>query len=118
VESLNGGKYASALDSSPIATPKLVASSGVAQGDSNGKGASHFCGTHTSKLKFHCTFCKNDGHTVEFAFSVSSMSDVCVSKLLRSHVAFLMARVILIVGGIRNQAFHTLNREIISVSKV
>jgi hypothetical protein len=61
-ESLDGGKCASALDSSPIATPKLVASSSVAQGDSNGKGASHFFGTHTSKPKFHCTFCKKDGH--------------------------------------------------------
>jgi predicted nuclease with TOPRIM domain len=67
-ESLDGGKCSSALDSSPIATPKLVASSGVAQGDSNGKGASHFFGTHTSKPNFHCTFCKKDGHTVEFCF--------------------------------------------------
>jgi hypothetical protein len=67
-ESLDGGKCASALDSFPIATPKLVVSSSVSQGDSNGKGASHFFGTHTSKLKFHCTFCKKDGHTVEFCF--------------------------------------------------
>jgi hypothetical protein len=67
-ESLDGGKCASALDSSPIATPKLVASIGVAQGDLNGKGASHFFGTHTSKPKFHCTFCKKNGHTVEFCF--------------------------------------------------
>jgi hypothetical protein len=67
-ESLDGGKCASALDSSPIATHKLVISSGVAQGDSNGKGASHFFGTHTSKPKFHYTFCKKDGHTVEFCF--------------------------------------------------
>jgi hypothetical protein len=56
------------LDSSPIATPKLVVSSGVAQGDSNGKGASYYFGTHTSKLMFHCTFCKKDGHIVEFCF--------------------------------------------------
>jgi hypothetical protein len=67
-ESLDGSKCASAVDSSPIATPKLVASSGVAQGDSNGKGASHCFGTHTSKPMFHCTFCKKDGHTVEFCF--------------------------------------------------
>jgi hypothetical protein len=67
-ESLDGGRCDSALDSSPIATPKLVASSGVAQGDSNGKGASHFFGIHTPKPKFHCTFCKKDGHTVEFCF--------------------------------------------------
>jgi hypothetical protein len=67
-ESMDGSKCLSALDSSPIATPKLVASSGVAQGDLNGKGASHFFGTHTSKPKFHCTFCKKDGHTVEFFF--------------------------------------------------
>jgi hypothetical protein len=67
-ESLDGGKCTSALDSSPIATPKLVAFSGVAQGDSNGKGASHFFGTHTSKQKFHFTFCKKDCHTVEFCF--------------------------------------------------
>jgi hypothetical protein len=67
-ESLDGGKCASALDSSPIATPKLVASSGVAHGDSNDKGASHFFKAHTSKQKFHCTFCKKNGHTVEFFF--------------------------------------------------
>jgi hypothetical protein len=67
-ESLDGGKCASALDSSPIATPKLVVSSGVAQGDSNVKGASHFFGIHTSKPKFHCTFCKKHGHTVKFCF--------------------------------------------------
>lgn len=67
-ESLDGGTCASALDSSSIATPKLVASSGVAQDDSNGKGASHFFGTHNPKPKFHCTFCKKDGHTVEFCF--------------------------------------------------
>jgi hypothetical protein len=52
-ESLDGGKCANALDSSPIATPKLIASSGVAQGDSNDMGASHFFQTHTSKPKFH-----------------------------------------------------------------
>jgi hypothetical protein len=49
-------------------TPKLVASSGVAQGDSKGNGASLFFGTHTSKPKFHCTFCNKDGHIVEFCF--------------------------------------------------
>jgi hypothetical protein len=65
---LDGGKCSSSLDRSPVATPKLVASSGVTQGDSNGKGASHFFETHTSKPKFHCTFCKKDGHTVEFCF--------------------------------------------------
>jgi hypothetical protein len=54
-ESLDGSKCASALDSCPIATPKLVASSGT-QGDSNGKGASHCFGTHTYKMMFHCTF--------------------------------------------------------------
>ena len=57
-----------ASDSSPIAIPKHVASSGVAQSDSDGKGASHFFGAHISKPKFHCTFCKKDGHTVEFCF--------------------------------------------------
>jgi hypothetical protein len=56
------------LDSSPIATPKLIASSSVAQGDLNGKGASHIFGTHTPKSRFQCTFCNNDGHTVEFCF--------------------------------------------------
>jgi hypothetical protein len=67
-ESLDGGKCANALDSSPTDTPKLVASTGVAQGDLNGKCASHFFATHTSKPKFHCIFCKKDGHTVEFCF--------------------------------------------------
>jgi hypothetical protein len=65
---LDDGKCASALDSSHIATPKLVASSSVAQGDSNGKNASHCFRTHTSKPMFHCTFCKKDGNTVEFCF--------------------------------------------------
>jgi hypothetical protein len=51
------------LDSSLIATPKLVASSGVAQGGLNGKGASHIFGTHIPKLRIQCTFCKKDGHT-------------------------------------------------------
>jgi hypothetical protein len=63
-EFLDGGKCASALDSSPIATPKLVASTDVAQDDSNGKVASHFFGNHTSKPKFHCTFCNKDGQTM------------------------------------------------------
>ena len=67
-ESFDGGTCASALDSSPIATPMLVDSSGVAQDDSNGKGASHILGTHAPKPKFQCTFCKKDGHTVEFCF--------------------------------------------------
>ncbi|KAG2563540.1 hypothetical protein PVAP13_8KG327908 [Panicum virgatum] len=67
-ESLIVGTCATALDSSSIAIPKLVASSGIAQDNSLGKGASHFFGTHTSKPKFHCTFCKKDGHTVEFCF--------------------------------------------------
>jgi hypothetical protein len=86
------------LDSSPIATPKLVASSGVAQGDSNGKSASHCFGTHTSKPMFHCTFCKKDGHTVEFCFRRVKHERVCVPKLLRSHVPFLMGRVILMLA--------------------
>jgi hypothetical protein len=65
---LDGDKCANALDSSPIATPKLVASSGDAKGDTESKGASHFFGTHTSKPKFRYTFCKKDGHTMEFFF--------------------------------------------------
>jgi hypothetical protein len=63
-----GSKCASALDSSPIATPKLVVSFSVAHGDSNGKSASHIFGTHIPKLKFQCICCKKDGHTVEFCF--------------------------------------------------
>jgi hypothetical protein len=35
------------------------------------------------------------GIPLSFAFAVSSTSDVCVPKLLRSYIAFLMARVIL-----------------------
>ena len=57
-----------ALDSSHVATPKLVASSGVAQSDSRGKGAFHFFGTHIPKPKFHRTICKKDRHTIEFCF--------------------------------------------------
>jgi hypothetical protein len=85
-ESLDGGKHASAVDSSPIATPKLVASSGVAQSDSNGKGSSHFFETHTSKPKFHCTFCKKDGHTVEFCFRrVKHERRVCAKAFKKPH---------------------------------
>ena len=66
-ESLDVSTCGCVSDSSSIASPKL-ASSGVAQSDSDGKGASHFFGAHISKPKFHCTFCKKDGHTVEFCF--------------------------------------------------
>ena len=66
-ESLDSDTSACASDCSSIAIPKL-ASSGIAQDDSDGKGASHFFGTHIAKPKFHCTFCKKDGHTVEFCF--------------------------------------------------
>jgi hypothetical protein len=79
-ESLNGGTCASALDSSVIAIPKLVAPSDVAQDVSVGKGASYIFGTHTPKPKFQCTFCRNDGHTVEFCFSrVKHERRVCQS---------------------------------------
>ena len=67
-ESLDISTSACASDSSPIAIPKPVASSGVAQDNSGGKGASHFFGAHTSKPKFHYTFCKKDRHTIEFCF--------------------------------------------------
>jgi hypothetical protein len=40
-------------------------------------------------------FARRMGILLSFAFAVSSTSDVCVPKLLRSHVAFHMARVIL-----------------------
>jgi hypothetical protein len=88
-ESLDGCKCASTLDSSFIATPHLVASSGVAQDVSDVKGASHIFGTHAPKPKFQCI-------PLCFAFTVSNMGDVCVPQLLRNHVAFLMARMILI----------------------
>jgi hypothetical protein len=65
---LDGIKCASASDISFIATPKLVASSGVVQDVSDGKGASHIFGTHVPKPKFQRTFCKKDGHTVKFGF--------------------------------------------------
>ena len=67
-ESLDASTSACASDSSCIAIPKLVTSSSIAQDNSDGKGASHFCGAYISKPKFHCTFCKKDGHTVEFCF--------------------------------------------------
>ena len=67
-ESLIVGTCATALDSSSIAIPKSVVSSGVAQNDSCGKGASHLYGTHIAKPKFHGTFCKKDRHTVDFCF--------------------------------------------------
>ena len=67
-ESLDVNTSACASDSSCIAIPKLVTSSSIAQDNSDGKGASHFCGAYISKPKFHCTFCKKDGHTVEFCF--------------------------------------------------
>ena len=55
-EPLDVSTVACASDSSSIATPKLVASSGVAQVNSGCKGASHLIGTHIAKPKFHCTF--------------------------------------------------------------
>jgi hypothetical protein len=82
------------LDSSPIATPKLVASSGLELLHSNGKGASHFFGTHTSKPMFYCTFYKKDGHTVEFSFRRIKHERCVRAMLLRIHVTFLMVRVI------------------------
>ena len=67
-ESLDVSTAACVSDSSSIAIPKPVASFGVAQDNSGSKGASHLIGTHIAKPKFHCTFCKKDGHTVEFCF--------------------------------------------------
>lgn len=78
-ESLDNSTCASALDSSSIATPKLVASSGSAQDNSNGKGTSHIFRTRTPKPKFHCTFCRKDGHNVVFCFcQVKHERHVCV----------------------------------------
>ena len=67
-ECLDVSTAACASDSSSIAIPKLVASSGVAQDNSDSKGASHLIGTHIAKSKFHCTFCMKEWHTVEFCF--------------------------------------------------
>jgi len=66
-ESLDVSTSACVTNSSSIAIPKL-ASSGVAQDDPGDKSASQFFGTHTPKPKYHCTFCKKDGHTIEFCF--------------------------------------------------
>jgi hypothetical protein len=43
-------------------------------------------------------FARKMGIPWRFAFVVSSTSDVCVPKLLRSHVTFLMVRVILMLA--------------------
>jgi len=67
-ECLDVSTAACASDSSSIAIPKLVASSGVSQDNSGCKSLSQCIGTHFTKPKFHCTFCKKDGHTVEFCF--------------------------------------------------
>ena len=67
-ESLDISTVVCAPDSSSIAIPKHVASSGVAQDNSGCKGVSHFIGTHIRKPKFQCTFCKKDGHTIKFCF--------------------------------------------------
>jgi hypothetical protein len=67
-ESLNDGTCTKASDSSSIASPKLVGSSGNVQGISHGKGASCIFGTQVRKPTFHCTFCKKDGHTFDFCF--------------------------------------------------
>ena len=40
-------------------------------------------------------FARKMGILLSFAFAVSNTSDVCLPKHLESHVAFLMARVIL-----------------------
>jgi len=67
-ESLDVSTAACASDSFSITIPKLVGSSGIAQDNSCDKGDSHFFETHISKPEFYCTFCKKDGHTVEFCF--------------------------------------------------
>ena len=67
-ESLDDSTCAKVLDNSSIATPKPVASSGDDHRISHDKGASYFFGTHVPKLVFRCTFCKKDGHSLEFCF--------------------------------------------------
>ena len=67
-ESLDDSTCAKVLDSSSIASPKLVASSDDVQGISDGKGASCIFGSQIPKPTFHCTFCKKDGHTFDFCF--------------------------------------------------
>ena len=85
-ESLDISISSCALDSSSIAIPKSVVSSGVAQNDSCGKGASHIYGTHIAKPKFHCTFCKKDRHTVEFCFRcVKHERRVRAKGFMKSH---------------------------------
>ncbi|TVT98833.1 hypothetical protein EJB05_55848, partial [Eragrostis curvula] len=63
-ESLGVSTCAIALDDSSLANTHVVGSCGVAQGISNDKGASCSNGTSISKEKYHCTFCKKDGHVV------------------------------------------------------
>ncbi|EFE88094.1 hypothetical protein BIFBRE_05058 [Bifidobacterium breve DSM 20213 = JCM 1192] len=62
---------------------------------SNGKGASHFFETHAPKPRFQCTFCKKDGHTVEFCFRRVKHERRVRAKDFKKPRSLLMARVIL-----------------------
>lgn len=67
-ESLDVGFCGIALDSSSLVSSTLSASSYVVQRISKDKCASSSNGTKSSKEKYHCTFCKKNGHTLEFCF--------------------------------------------------
>ena len=96
-ESLDFDTSACASDSSSIAIPKPVASSGVAQNDSYGKGALLLISLELILLNQSsiAPFARRMDILLSFTFAVSNTSDVCLPKHLESHIAFLMAHVIL-----------------------
>jgi len=67
-ESSDSSTRAISLNCSSVPCDKLLDSSNDAQLISKANGTSSKNGTHSLKEKYHCTFCKRDGHIVEFCF--------------------------------------------------
>ena len=94
-ESLDDGTCASALDSSSIATPKLGVFLMLPKMIRMARVLLTYLGLMLPNRSPNALFARRMGIPLSFAFAVSSTSDVCMLKLLRSHLTFLMAHVIL-----------------------
>jgi len=67
-ESSDSSTRAISLNCSSLPRDKLLNSSNDTQLIYKANGASSKNGTHSLKEKYHCNFCKRDGHIVEFCF--------------------------------------------------
>jgi hypothetical protein len=94
-DSLNGSKCASALDSSPIAPPKFVIFSVLPKMSQMARVLLTSLELVLPNRSSIAPFARKMGIPWSFSFVVLSMSDSCVPKLLRSHIAFLISRVFL-----------------------